>query len=290
MQAFHHADHALLDSVEFPDLGSSSDFPALGDTLPSRKPKVNQSAAQITTQSLSGRVMAGSRRIGGKPITEDFPALETSNPRGPPPGNLMNPPKTVLSRPPVIDNTFSTAAPPNVSDASLSYSAMSRTSYIGSSTGAFSEPVVNPQTQFMSPQNPRLNQPLQFQTNLSYPSSRTMPSSSAPAPSIELSPSSSDVSEYGLKGLLKIIRMSDLDLNTLALGTDLTTLGLDLNSTEYVFIPFCLILTFALEFYIRYLPLRSLTRPQLESQITNFRNVTIDTLLLLKLVTCLSFL
>lgn len=43
-----------------------------------------------------------------------------------------------------------------------------------------------------------------------------------------------DNEQFGLKGLLKIIRMSDPDLNTLALGTDLTTLGLNLNSTEYV--------------------------------------------------------
>lgn len=38
--------------------------------------------------------------------------------------------------------------------------------------------------------------------------------------------------EYGLLGLLKIIRMTDVDLNTLALGQDLTTLGLNLNSQE----------------------------------------------------------
>jgi hypothetical protein len=44
----------------------------------------------------------------------------------------------------------------------------------------------------------------------------------------------SEPQEFGLRGLLKIIRMTDQDLNTLALGTDLTTLGLDLNSTEYV--------------------------------------------------------
>ena len=31
---------------------------------------------------------------------------------------------------------------------------------------------------------------------------------------------------------LAVIRMTDPDLNTLALGTDLTTLGLNLNSTE----------------------------------------------------------
>ncbi|KAL3923424.1 MAG: hypothetical protein SGPRY_004220 [Prymnesium sp.] len=44
---------------------------------------------------------------------------------------------------------------------------------------------------------------------------------------------------YGLMGLLSVIRMTDQDLNTLALGTDLTTLGLNLNSSD------CLYATFA---------------------------------------------
>merc|ERR1719183_233639 len=45
--------------------------------------------------------------------------------------------------------------------------------------------------------------------------------------------------KYGLLGILKVIRMTDPDLNTLALGLDLTTLGLNLNSPE------CLYATFA---------------------------------------------
>ncbi len=40
---------------------------------------------------------------------------------------------------------------------------------------------------------------------------------------------------FGLLGLLSVIRMSDPDLTTLALGTDLTTLGLHLNSPENVY-------------------------------------------------------
>jgi len=40
---------------------------------------------------------------------------------------------------------------------------------------------------------------------------------------------------FGLLGLLGVIRMTDPDLTTLALGTDLTTLGLNLNSPENVF-------------------------------------------------------
>lgn len=41
-----------------------------------------------------------------------------------------------------------------------------------------------------------------------------------------------DGHRFGLRGLLTVIRMTDQDLNTLALGTDLTTLGLNLNSPE----------------------------------------------------------
>lgn len=37
---------------------------------------------------------------------------------------------------------------------------------------------------------------------------------------------------YGLTGMLKVVRMNDLNLNVLALGTDLTSLGLNLNERE----------------------------------------------------------
>eukprot|EP01018_Ginkgo_biloba_P016455 Gb_41036 [translate_table: standard] len=40
---------------------------------------------------------------------------------------------------------------------------------------------------------------------------------------------------FGLLGLLSVIRMSDPDLTTLALGIDLTTLGLNLNSRENLY-------------------------------------------------------
>ncbi|CAN0321636.1 unnamed protein product, partial [Hapterophycus canaliculatus] len=38
--------------------------------------------------------------------------------------------------------------------------------------------------------------------------------------------------KYGLLGLLGVIRMTDPDLNTLALGSDLTTVGLNLDSAD----------------------------------------------------------
>lgn len=50
---------------------------------------------------------------------------------------------------------------------------------------------------------------------------------------------SSSNQDYGLLGLLSVLRMQNPDMNTLALGTDLTDLGLDLNSPE------CLYATFA---------------------------------------------
>lgn len=50
------------------------------------------------------------------------------------------------------------------------------------------------------------------------------------------SPSAGDRGErFGLLGLLNVIRMSDVDLSTLALGTDLTTLGLNLNQSDMLY-------------------------------------------------------
>jgi CCR4-NOT transcription complex subunit 2 len=43
---------------------------------------------------------------------------------------------------------------------------------------------------------------------------------------------------YGLLGLLSVIRMTEMDLNTLALGQDLTSLGLNLNSNECLYATF----------------------------------------------------
>ncbi|KAI5073467.1 hypothetical protein GOP47_0011480 [Adiantum capillus-veneris] len=43
------------------------------------------------------------------------------------------------------------------------------------------------------------------------------------------------VDPFGLLGLLNVIRMSNHDLTTLALGTDLTTLGLDLNARDNLY-------------------------------------------------------
>eukprot|EP00039_Didymoeca_costata_P030137 m.28031 g.28031 ORF g.28031 m.28031 type:complete len:409 (-) comp7965_c0_seq3:57-1283(-) len=55
-----------------------------------------------------------------------------------------------------------------------------------------------------------------------------------PAPSREKHILGAD-DQFGLLGLLNIIRTPDHDLKTLALGTDLTTLGLNLNSPDVLF-------------------------------------------------------
>lgn len=47
-----------------------------------------------------------------------------------------------------------------------------------------------------------------------------------------------DARQYGLLGLLSVVRMTDPDLNTLALGSDLTTLGLNLNSAKSLYATF----------------------------------------------------
>mmetsp|Transcript_34291 Transcript_34291/g.83008 ORF Transcript_34291/g.83008 Transcript_34291/m.83008 type:complete len:362 (-) Transcript_34291:246-1331(-) len=47
-----------------------------------------------------------------------------------------------------------------------------------------------------------------------------------------------EAEKYGLKGLLSVIRMTDPALNTLALGTDLTKLGLNLNSSDSLYATF----------------------------------------------------
>ncbi|CAM9645633.1 unnamed protein product, partial [Phaeothamnion confervicola] len=48
----------------------------------------------------------------------------------------------------------------------------------------------------------------------------------------------SKAKKFGLLGLLGVIRMTDPDLNMLALGSDLTTLGLNLDSSDVLYATF----------------------------------------------------
>ncbi|KAI9221075.1 hypothetical protein BC828DRAFT_381990 [Blastocladiella britannica] len=66
----------------------------------------------------------------------------------------------------------------------------------------------------------------------------TAPSSSPTAgqpPATAAMPQQSTADRFGLLGLLSIIRLPDPDLNALALGSDLTSLGLSLTSTEVLY-------------------------------------------------------
>ena len=49
----------------------------------------------------------------------------------------------------------------------------------------------------------------------------------------EILSSMSELDRYGLAGLLHVIRSEGSDLGSLAIGQDLTALGLDLNQPEY---------------------------------------------------------
>lgn len=53
--------------------------------------------------------------------------------------------------------------------------------------------------------------------------------------SIEQGQRTMAIDRFSLLGLLGVIRMSNPDLTTLALGTDLTTLGLNLNSRDNLY-------------------------------------------------------
>jgi hypothetical protein len=71
------------------------------------------------------------------------------------------------------------------------------------------------------------------------PGSQSQQSMSAPptAATSQVSATQQDeatLKPWGLMGLTKVLKMSDKDLTVLSLGTDLTTLGLNLSSPEYV--------------------------------------------------------
>jgi len=72
-------------------------------------------------------------------------------------------------------------------------------------------------------------------------STSSVPSSSSAPGSVSAPGSSGGAAlsgDYGLLGLLKIIRLSDADRNALAVGSDLTSLGLNLNSSENLYSTF----------------------------------------------------
>ena len=67
----------------------------------------------------------------------------------------------------------------------------------------------------------------------SYPGEQSAGSVGDDIPQRSRSPNqASEMDRFGVAGLLSTIRNSDNDISSLAIGQDLTTLGLDLNSLE----------------------------------------------------------
>lgn len=81
-----------------------------------------------------------------------------------------------------------------------------------------------------SPSQPSQSQPSQQQRVAQQQSQQPTQQQQAQQKQFVIKPPVQD--RFGLLGLLSVIRMTDPDLNTLALGTDLTTLGLNLNSPD----------------------------------------------------------
>jgi hypothetical protein len=84
------------------------------------------------------------------------------------------------------------------------------------------------QTQLHQPALTQSSQMMQEQQAISPP----LQSAKTPISRPSTTPPGAVSDRFGLMGLLGVIRMTDQDLNTLALGCDLTILGLNLNSTE----------------------------------------------------------
>lgn len=78
------------------------------------------------------------------------------------------------------------------------------------------------------------NNNLQFSQPLSGNVLHQAPSGNTPEPLL----APKDPKTFGLLGLLDVVKNQDKDLNMLALGQDLTTLGLSLNSTESLYTSF----------------------------------------------------
>mmetsp|Transcript_2282 Transcript_2282/g.2621 ORF Transcript_2282/g.2621 Transcript_2282/m.2621 type:complete len:534 (+) Transcript_2282:194-1795(+) len=99
--------------------------------------------------------------------------------------------------------------------------------------------VKNPIATFRHQQEPQQDQrrDVKQNTNQQRPvgigsTTGVVPGSSGPGSRPPVRKPISEENQFGLLGLLGVIRMEDADRGTLALGTDLTTLGLNLNSSE----------------------------------------------------------
>lgn len=185
---------------DFPDLASKQDFPALGETV--QEPRRNDiKPIEISRQYSSQSRTNSNSRWRHDASSDEFPPIEQSGKVG--------------YSPAVIGKRFN-------AESMNSNPLNNKSNYPSKSNQPLS---LSPDPR-ATPVNNIQNAPL----STAVANLRIEDTSSSDGRVLE----SQDTSVYGLKGLLKIIRMADPDLNTLALGTDLTTLGLDLNSTEYL--------------------------------------------------------
>lgn len=171
--------------------------------------------------------------------TEDFPALSSAS-TGPNPTQASN--SLHIHNPQSYDSLGSQLDPDYAKSQSVRTS--SGSSGVGSIGGSIGNIVGNSASgRQIGP--PGLDA---SSTTTSLPTSSSSQESSpsiTPSATPSSTPGQSSVpqgtmgnSRWGLTGLLSVIKMTDPNLNTLALGTDLTTLGLNLNSTEVLYATF----------------------------------------------------
>lgn len=197
--------------------------PQVGSKMDSGNDMIHNLASNADFPSLGG--ISGQMRSSNNSSRDDFPALGSS-------GNEFPPLSHTESRKP--------EPPVDTSSPAQHYPHFNTKSSLQNPTGLPGGHVrktplpqqPQPQPQPSEPTHPIQRPPVGMTTAPQQPFVKQ-----APAP--QQAPAANPPDRYSLLGLLSVIRMSDPDLNTLALGTDLTTLGLNLNS------PDCLYATFA---------------------------------------------
>lgn len=183
---------------------------------------------------------AGSNGTNFKIATEDFPALGAPLGRGAAPGNANS---TLLGG---IDGSQTVTSSTN----SISFSGGRGTPSVSRSGGGVfgNESLDGLTNQLDSPSflnnggiSTSGNQTNGGNMTIISQSQQRITSSSVTEPTTSVSNSSGGPAlsgDFGLLGLLKVIRMTDADRNALALGSDLTSLGLNLNSSDSLYSTF----------------------------------------------------
>lgn len=206
-QHSHHHHHQHHQSANAPQPRfDSSEFPALGDAIQDQQSDIAALAAQ--QQQLNSSEGTAASRLAQTShefvqSAEEFPALAT--PSNKQRQNAMQASREASAQPSMqrTQNTSNPINPTQESHSQQQRNAQQTASQLNGSSGAGSA------------------------SGLASAFDRFGP---------PLAPLACE--RYGLTGLLSVIRMTDPDLNMLALGTDLTTLGLNLTSQEQMYATF----------------------------------------------------